>query len=928
MKFLKAKFHHWTGIRLGLGVDDLELDFTKSKNRICLVLGTNGSGKTTILEGLTLFTDIYSAQRDSNDFIDVDESGNKDGYRHIYFQNGNDVFLSKVEWIGDKTRCYLTRVDSSNWDRELEDLNPSGNVRSYEEQLFLRFGLTKEYNKLLFLGPGLSDIITMTPSERKNNISKFTPNIDKYLELYKQTGKYYSKLKSDLAVVTSEIHRLGDDRNKVEALRDSSKEKYNVTLEKLQQFKNVESTVLKTISLLSVNGVSVKDIYELKVSQINNLVTDLNRSNITFKNLCLKYGLSTSLSDKEYEDIALSTRDELTGLKFQESNFQNRNQELSNSKQNVLNTLESRKSMYNQFVKDNNPEKFINEQRALNAELLEIQETIEQITLDNPSLKNKDNVLFSKDDTTKYLVFIDNLMTKIDSLESIYEEQGIFSKYSRGEFKNESSESRYSQLKERNLEIERRINELRNTIAGYEGIKDIADLLTQIPSDCKNPNCPFIQKAKMFTVVSENKGKFVEELSTLNSELESNNKEISKIETYVERSLSFTKDIQSLMTFINGYTELIAKFPDRELVMNPRTIIQNTAFLLPRARAYSEYSFIMERYNDILKRLLEIKDTIEKTSEYQKLLKSQEIEIENLEKSVQNLSQQIQQLYNENQIISQKVSECQIKLSDLSTIVNTRKCIVSGLKAYDSGRKEVKKLKKHYIASRYFTDRLSELRKKMQYMNDDLRQYELELNTAEYNLRRYDEFVIQRDQLTKEYELLDILRKCWSPTTGIPLIFIEDFMNRLLKDANKYLKEIWNDEDFLISGFDIDEKNFFILVDRGDGFTKKDASQCSGAERAMLCTVLSLALLKQLPNIESIYNIPKFDEIDGTLDFNKKQVFLGILTDLLDDICSEQAFIISHSGTFQSDVDVLLLNGSREYEERFLNGNYNVIYRY
>ena len=140
MKFLKAKFHHWTGIRLGLGVDDLELDFTKSKNRICLVLGTNGSGKTTILEGLTLFTDIYSAQRDSNDFIDVDESGNKDGYRHIYFQNGNDVFLSKVEWIGDKTRCYLTRVDSSNWDRELEDLNPSGNVRSYEEQLFLRDG--------------------------------------------------------------------------------------------------------------------------------------------------------------------------------------------------------------------------------------------------------------------------------------------------------------------------------------------------------------------------------------------------------------------------------------------------------------------------------------------------------------------------------------------------------------------------------------------------------------------------------------------------------------------------------------------------------------------------------------------------------------------------------------------------------------------
>ena len=96
----------------------------------------------------------------------------------------------------------------------------------------------------------------------------------------------------------------------------------------------------------------------------------------------------------------------------------------------------------------------------------------------------------------------------------------------------------------------------------------------------------------------------------------------------------------------------------------------------------------------------------------------------------------------------------------------------------------------------------------------------------------------------------------------------------------------------------------------------------------MLCTVLSLALLKQLPDTESIYNIPKFDEIDGTLDYDKKRIFLGILTDLLDDIKAEQAFVISHSDTFQSDVDVILLNGSEQYESRLLNGNYNVIYRY
>jgi len=154
-------------------------------------------------------------------------------------------------------------------------------------------------------------------------------------------------------------------------------------------------------------------------------------------------------------------------------------------------------------------------------------------------------------------------------------------------------------------------------------------------------------------------------------------------------------------------------------------------------------------------------------------------------------------------------------------------------------------------------------------------------------------------------------------------------MNQLLQDANKYLAEIFADKYFLISGFDIDEKNFYILIDRGEeNHISKDASQCSTAERAMLCTVLSLALLKQLPHVEDMFNITKFDEIDGALDYDKRRVFIGILTDLLDDIHGEQAFFISHSDTFQSDVDVILLKGSEDYERRLLNGNYNVIYRY
>ncbi len=131
-------------------------------------------------------------------------------------------------------------------------------------------------------------------------------------------------------------------------------------------------------------------------------------------------------------------------------------------------------------------------------------------------------------------------------------------------------------------------------------------------------------------------------------------------------------------------------------------------------------------------------------------------------------------------------------------------------------------------------------------------------------------------------------------------------------------------------GFDIDEKNFYINVDRGElevPFT--DASQCSGAERAMICTTISLALLKQLPDVSRLYNITKFDEIDYSLDYEKRRIFLDILGSLLDSIEAEQSFMVSHSDIFQGGCDVIMLRGSDDYYSRlFEQGTFNEIYRW
>ena len=921
----KVTFHNWVGFYYGLHTDTFELDFTKRKHRMCLVFGTNGSGKTTLLEGLTLFTNIYSSVRDSNDFIITDKDGNRDGSRIIEFHNDTDTFVSKVYWINEKTKAYLFRTTGGIE----EDLNPSGNVTTYNEQLELRFGLTKDLDRLLFLGPGMKDIISLTPSERKNQISKFTPSIEKYLELYKNSTKYYSKLKSDIAVVSSELHKLGDDRDKIISLRDASKAKYDKTLEDLQFLKHVESTTVKTIDMLSINGQSIIGIYDNKVDQYNEQCKDLNVCNEVYKERCAKYGISSNLHEQDYQNEFNKVHDELIKIQFNSENFRKHERELIDLKTNLTKTAETQRSYLNQYISENDPEKFKTEQTALHNELMETEVSIEELKK-VPGLENPEDILFDLDDSTKYLVFVDNLMNRLTMIQDYYTEGQILEKWMSGNLSELNPEQLVYELKQSLSDKQKEYDLLRDKLAYSNTNKELYDLFKNIPPDCKNPNCPFVKRAKDLTDNTNMKDEIVKQLNSVNSEIVGINTKISDAESLGKRIFDFNHEIQNLGSFIDGYTELISKFPDFKVISNLKEVFKWTNFLLPRARKYSEFSHVMKHYSDILSRVQELSDMIQKTSNFDSEVQKMRVELDSTEKSVLKVENDLQQLYNENQSIAVQEATCQEKLSDLKIIIDDRRFLVEGLKHYDALKKDIKKLRRHYIASRFFTDRLSELRKKIQIVSSDLKQYEVDLNSAEYNLRRYDEFVIQRDKLNKEFELLDTLRKCWSPTTGIPLIFIEGFMNQLLQDSNKYLAEIFTDKNFLISGFKIDDKNFYILIDRGGDELNEssDASQCSGAERSMLTTVLSLALLKQIPHADQAFNITRFDEIDGTLDYEKRRVFTSILTDLLDEIKGEQTFFITHSDAIQDSADVILLSGSEEYEQRLLTGNYNVIYRY
>ena len=52
MKYLYASFTGYAGFYHGMGLDTLEIDFSKCTSNITLITGRNASGKTTLLNAL------------------------------------------------------------------------------------------------------------------------------------------------------------------------------------------------------------------------------------------------------------------------------------------------------------------------------------------------------------------------------------------------------------------------------------------------------------------------------------------------------------------------------------------------------------------------------------------------------------------------------------------------------------------------------------------------------------------------------------------------------------------------------------------------------------------------------------------------------------------------------------------------------------
>lgn len=232
MRLLKLSLRGSIGIKKGLGIDEIEIDYSQFSSGIIAFVAKNGRGKTTIMDNSQPFRVMPSRDGTLPEHFFL-----KDSYRFLTVEHNGGVYEFKIliDAINSKQEAYAYK--------DGEPLN-DGKLKTYDAVVESLFGSEQLFFNSVFSAQKTQGIAALTPGDRKRLFFELL-GLDKYEDYSAYAKSMADELEKQLTAKESELNTLKPEHS-LEHIHDkiayylgtksSAEEQYSVESQKLTEF--------------------------------------------------------------------------------------------------------------------------------------------------------------------------------------------------------------------------------------------------------------------------------------------------------------------------------------------------------------------------------------------------------------------------------------------------------------------------------------------------------------------------------------------------------------------------------------------------------------------------------------------------------------------------------------------------------------------
>ena len=893
MRLLRLRLENYIGIYNGMGLNHIEIDFSKCIHKVLIIKGDNGTGKSTIFKALTPLADS------SINFI-PDKTAIKEIAYETDFQTILNIKYESVvkDGIRRPTKCYLNRL---NPDGSIENLNPSNNITTAKEVIYDILGIDDNFITLSQLSANKKGLGGLKPSERKRYVNSIISSLAVFNNIHKMISTKSTVLKSIIDSYVTKLNQIGN----VAIVEDAIK-KDTLALKELDNKKNglisEIATIKAELSRLDTSGNFLNDYKDLSMRKI-----------ILEKEI------------RELPDIEEYSEEKLIQYEKDMARYEANEEMLSSRAKEIL---------------DNE---------------LELSNNVTELQIKLDSLYDKDHMddLNSKIESTKkelesYKPYFHLFKTYKDISEQDYETvklvvekfnstvENIFQTYSET-VRKESMNSLRTGKNEVILDhseilsgLEKQLEDLRTEKRNVEFLNNRSKDYNKIPDDCNHKSdCPFIKDV----VEAKNSLRSRQSLYSLSTKINSTLDAIESAKNLAEDNMIKTQclyEMKSILEYIQSMSKIIRKFPGTESLDSINTLYHNIEHGI---RLNFESVDKYQEFKNISTIVSALEDDLHSYETAKEKLISANAEIRILQEKIDTDLKNLSSIRDSKVSVLAEIEKIRSSKLEIKSVLDSIRYAKINKEKFEKVSEELQaitskidSMEKDTIAIKELTDKLNRRGAELSALqNTDLPALTKAIEENKYRIVLFEQYTRDSQEYGAKYNEIQMIKK-YTSIHGIQTVYMSVFMNSILNMTNTLLTLLFRGR-FTLQPFIINENEFNIPCADSEGRVREDISLMSDSQLSMISMLISFVLLR---NSSNKYNIIKLDEVDDNLDNMNRIQFSILIEQIMIDLGFDQCLIISHNNELDlSNTDIVILKmESQEMIDSLYNSGGNIVFSY